>query len=96
MEPFIPEPGDSAKILVSGESEDVVQVIDYYSNPGDPLFPLFAISIVSISPNPYKTMIQKLKFVNQISLLFYRVEVFGISLGLCKQFIIWIVQGIIM
>jgi hypothetical protein len=34
LEPFIPEPGDSAKILIAGESEDVVKVIDYYSNPG--------------------------------------------------------------
>jgi hypothetical protein len=37
LEPFIPEPGDSAKILVSGDSEDVVEVIDYYSNSGKPV-----------------------------------------------------------
>ena len=34
LEPFIPEPGDPAKILITGESQETVQVIDYYSNPG--------------------------------------------------------------
>ena len=34
LEPFMPEPGDQAKILISGQSDETVQVIDYYSNPG--------------------------------------------------------------
>ena len=34
LEPFIPEPGDTAKILIDGDSEDHVRVIDYISNSG--------------------------------------------------------------
>ena len=38
LEPFMPEPGDKAKILISGQSNETVQVIDYYSNPGKKMF----------------------------------------------------------
>ena len=41
LEPFIPEPGDTAKILIDGDSEDHVRVIDYISNSGKSQWPAF-------------------------------------------------------